>query len=122
VGSGLKSKSQLREPLHKLVPPTIAHLRENVQTFSPETSSVTTDAGRTVFYEQLVVAPGLQINYDVIEGLPQALADSTSGVSTIYSYETCDKVWNDIEALTEGRAIFTQPQGVVKCAGGESHL
>jgi len=26
----------------------------------------------------------------------EALADSASGVSSIYSYSTCDKVWNDI--------------------------
>jgi len=45
--------------------------------------------------------------------------DPSSGVSSIYSYETCDKVWNDIETLRSGNAIFTQPAGIIKCAGGE---
>jgi sulfide:quinone oxidoreductase len=66
----------------------------------------------------LVVAAGLQINWNAIKGLSSALADPTSGVSSIYSFETCDKVWDDIEALRAGNAIFTQPTGVVKCAGG----
>jgi sulfide:quinone oxidoreductase len=62
---------------------------------------------------------GLQVNYGAIEGLPKALADPSSGVSSIYSYQTCDKAWVDIDALRAGRAIFTQPQGIIKCAGGQ---
>jgi len=59
-----------------------------------------------------VVAPGLQINWNGIKGLSEALASSTSGVSSIYSYQTADKTWNDIESLRDGKAIFTQPSGV----------
>ena len=33
---------------------------------------------------------------------------------------TADLVWRDIDALREGKAIFTQPAGVIKCAGGAS--
>jgi len=67
----------------------------------------------------LVVATGLKINWNGITGLPEALADPSSGVSSIYSYETCDKVWGDVEAIRSGQAIFTQPEGVIKCAGGK---
>jgi hypothetical protein len=59
------------------------------------------------------------VNFGAIEGLSKALADPSSGVSSIYSYQTCDKAWQDIDALRAGRAIFTQPQGVIKCAGGQ---
>jgi sulfide:quinone oxidoreductase len=62
------------------------------------------------------------VNFGAIEGLPKALADSSSGVSSIYSYQTCDKVWEDIDALRAGRAIFTQPQGIIKCAGGQHSI
>jgi eukaryotic sulfide quinone oxidoreductase len=90
-----------------------------VKSFYPDSSSVSTTSGREISYDMLVVASGLKVNYDVIPGLNESLADPSSGVSTIYSYSTCDKVWNDIEALRSGRAIFTQPVGIVKCAGGE---
>jgi hypothetical protein len=82
-------------------------------------SSVTTSSGGTVSYDILVVAAGIQINWDAISGgLPEALADPSSGVSSIYSYDTCDKTWHDIDAMRTGKAIFTQPAGPVKCAGG----
>jgi eukaryotic sulfide quinone oxidoreductase len=80
---------------------------------------VRTSTGRTIAYDALVVAMGLQVKFDAIGGLSKALADPSSGVSSIYSYETCDKVWEDIDALRTGRAIFTQPQGIIKCAGGQ---
>lgn len=119
VGAGLKEKASTRRPLASLIPSHLALIAENVTSFSPTTSSVTTTSGRTISYDTLVVATGLQINWGNIAGLPKALADPSSGVSSIYSYDTCDKVWHDIEALRSGRAIFTQPAGVVKCAGGQ---
>ncbi|KAE9384504.1 hypothetical protein BT96DRAFT_751516, partial [Gymnopus androsaceus JB14] len=122
VGSGLRSKSTTREPLASLIPKHLTHISENVKTFTPESSSVTTASGRTLSYDALVVATGLQINWNGIQGLSQALVDSGSGVSSIYSYDTCDKVWNDIEGLRNGNAVFTQPAGVVKCAGGKHQL
>ncbi|KAL0946941.1 hypothetical protein HGRIS_013100 [Hohenbuehelia grisea] len=66
--------------------------------------------------------PPQGINWSAIQGLPKALADSTSGVSSIYSYDTCDKVWQDVDALRSGKAVFTQPAGVVKCAGAPQKI
>jgi sulfide:quinone oxidoreductase len=119
VGAGLKQKSTLRRPLASLIPPHITHIPENVASFDPAHNAVRTDAGRSLEYNALVVAMGLQVKFGAIEGLPKALADSSSGVSSIYSYQTCDKTWEDIDALRAGRAIFTQPQGIIKCAGGQ---
>lgn len=122
VGSGLKAKTETRRRLADLIPKHIAHIPESVQIFHPESSTITTTTGRSISYDMLVVAAGLQINWNGIEGLSQALVDSSSGVSSIYSYDTCDKAWADIEALRSGNAIFTQPAGVIKCAGAPQKL
>lgn len=119
VAAGLANKHDFRKPLETLIPPHITHISDSVQSFSPTLSSLTTVSGRTLRYDSLVVATGLQINWDGIQGLSAALADPTSGVASIYSYNTCDKVWNEVEGLRSGNAIFTQPSGIVKCAGGE---
>lgn len=56
--------------------------------------------------------------FDAVKGLPEALADPlASKVSTIYSYDTCDKTFDLIDGLKSGKALFTQPFGPVKCAG-----
>lgn len=101
-----------------LIPQHAEWIKDTVKSFSPTDNHVTLASGHTIKYEYLIVAAGLQINWNAIKGLPEALVDSTSGVSSIYSYDTCSKTVADIEALRSGKAIFTQPAGVIKCAGG----
>ncbi|CCF54596.1 hypothetical protein NDA11_002830 [Ustilago hordei] len=117
VGGGLKDKRDLRRPLASLLDPKLKHYASSVDTFAPDQNQITLANGNTIAYDQLVVVPGLSINYDTIKGLPKALADSHSLVSTIYGYNTCDKVFDTILKLKSGKAIFTQPAGVIKCAG-----
>lgn len=117
VGGGLKDKRELRRPLSSLLDVNLKHYASNVDSFSPEQNSITLKDGSKVSYDQLVVVPGLSINYDAIKGLPEALADPQSLVSSIYGYDTCDKVFDTISKLSSGKAIFTQPAGVIKCAG-----
>ncbi|KAJ8520387.1 hypothetical protein ONZ45_g2777 [Pleurotus djamor] len=122
VGSGLKQKTETRKPLASLIPKHLTLVPENAASFQPTKSALTTSTGRELSYDTLVVAAGLQINWGDVQGLPKALADPTSGVSSIYSYDTCDKVWHDIEALRAGPAVFTQPAGVLKCAGAPQKI
>ena len=96
MGSGLRPKTDFRKPVRSLVPKHISLISDNVRTFIPSKSVDITDSRRELSYDVLVVAAGLQINWNAIKGLREALADSASGVSSIYSYSTCDKVWNDI--------------------------
>jgi len=117
VASGLTNKSKTRRPLSSLIPSHLSHIVDSVKSFEPKDSSITTLAGRKISYDNLVVAAGLQTNWNVIQGLTKALADQNSGVSSVYSYDTADKVWSDVQALRSGRAIFTQPAGIIKCAG-----
>lgn len=118
VGGGLKTKKELRQPLNSLVNPKLKFYNEGVATFTPEENQVTlSGSGNRISYDQLVVAPGITVDYGSIKGLPEALADPDSPISSIYGYETCDKVFRTIERLKGGTAIFTQPAGVVKCAG-----
>jgi len=64
------------------------------------------------------------IDFGNVKGLQSALEDPfKSNVSTIYNYENSEKTWQLIEKFRgEGVAIFTQPQGIIKCAGGMSYF
>lgn len=117
VGGGLKNKEDLKRPLESLVDSKLKLYKQSVSTFNPEENTIELGNGDKLGYEQLVVAPGIKIDYGSIKGLPEALANPNSLVSTIYGYETCDKVFNTIQRLEKGNAIFTQPAGAIKCAG-----
>ncbi|KAK9318966.1 hypothetical protein V1517DRAFT_282656 [Lipomyces orientalis] len=122
VGGGLKTKEELRSPLNSLINPKLKFYNDSVAAFFPEDNLVTLGNGDKVSYKQLVVAPGISVNYGSVKGLPEALASPDSLVSSIYGYDTCDKVFRTIEKLRKGVAIFTQPTGVIKCAGAPQKI
>jgi NADPH-dependent 2,4-dienoyl-CoA reductase/sulfur reductase-like enzyme len=122
VGGGLKTREQLRMPLKSLIDPKLKFYNEQVASLSPEHNLVSLGNGDKVAYEHLVVVPGISINYGSIKGLPEALADPDAPVSSTYGYDTCEKVFGTIKKLQKGHAIFTQPSGAIKCAGGPQKI
>jgi sulfide:quinone oxidoreductase len=122
VGGGLKNKEDLKRPMKLLIDSKLKFYNESVDTFRPKDNQVNLHSGQNLTYNQLVVCPGITIKYDSIKGLPEALANPDAMVSSIYGYETCDKVFPDIQKLSRGRAIFTQPTGIVKCAGAPQKI
>ncbi|KAH7087883.1 Sulfide:quinone oxidoreductase mitochondrial precursor [Paraphoma chrysanthemicola] len=122
VGGGLKDKDDLRRPIHELIEPKLNFYNKNVAAINPKENYLTLGNGDTINYEQLVVAPGVTVDYSSVKGLSEAMANPDSLVGSIYSYDYCDKVSRNIERLEKGAAIFTQPAGVVKCAGAPQKI
>lgn len=122
VGGGLKNKSDLRTQLSSLVDPKIQLYANEVQDFSPDQNTLTLQDGRQICYEQLVVCPGIKTDFESIKGLDEAARDPHSPVSSIYSYEACDKVARNIARFRKGKALFTHPTGIVKCAGAPQKI
>lgn len=122
VGGGLKTKQELRRPLESLVNPKLKLYQQRVDAFSPEQNFLSLGNGDKLGYEQLIVAPGIGVDTKSIKGLPEALANPDSLVSSIYTYDTCGKVFPTIQKLHKGAAIFTQPAGVLKCAGAPQKI
>ena len=122
VGGGLKNKEDLRKPLDSLMNPKFKFYNKNVSLISPEENHVTLGDGDKISYEHLVVAPGVTIDLGSVKGLPEALANPDSLVSSIYDYRYCDKAFRSIKKLDKGNALFTQPAGVVKCAGAPQKI
>lgn len=122
VGGGLKDKQALRKPMDKLVDEKLKFYNKSVAAFHPDDNSLSLNDGDRINYEQLVVAPGVKIDYSSVKGLPEAMADPDSLVASIYSYDYCDKVFQNIQRLQRGSAIFTQPAGIIKCAGAPQKI
>lgn len=122
VGGGLKDKTQLRKPLESLVDRRIRLYPNQVRGFQPGENLIDFDDGRQLVYDQLVICPGLNVNFNSIKGLAEALDDPHAPVSSIYGYQTCDKAHRNIKDLKKGRALFTHPLGPVKCAGAPQKI
>ncbi|EOO00677.1 putative sulfide-quinone oxidoreductase protein [Phaeoacremonium minimum UCRPA7] len=122
VGSGLKPLAPMQRPLPSVIPAGVKHYPLNVSNFDPENNVVKTSEGTQVSYDYLIVAPGLETNFGAVSGLSEALQDPASSVSSIYSAQTVENVWKNIQGFKQGNAIFTQPAGIIKCAGAPQKI
>lgn len=120
VGGGIGKKETTKRPTEMFIPSQCSWIKEKVVEFIPEHSQVLTDLGNKYSYGQLVVAPGIQLDWHKIEGLKETLGKNN--VSSNYSYETVDYTWDSIKATREGNAIFTQPAMPIKCAGAPQKI
>ena len=76
---------------------------------------MTLSDGSTVGYDALVVAPGIRLAWEKIDGLEETLGKN--GVTSNYRYDLAPYTWELVQGLKKGRAIFTQPPMPIKCAG-----
>lgn len=112
----------MHRPMSDVIPEGVKHYPLRVSTFDPENNAIQTSDGVDVSYDYLVVAPGLETNFAGVSGLEQALQDPTSQVSSIYSEKTVEQVWKNVQGFKKGPAIFTQPAGIIKCAGAPQKI
>lgn len=103
-----------------VIPSGVQWLRDAVASFDPGASTLRTRSGDEIGYEQLIVAPGIQLNWDAIPGLRQTLGKD--GVCSNYSFDTVAKTWEFIQATRTGPALFTHPATPIKCGGAPQKI
>jgi sulfide:quinone oxidoreductase len=120
VGGGVFDKSVSCKPERELIPQGVSWIRDRVLSFEPSANTVTLGSGEQVSYDQLVVCVGIQLDWDGVEGLREAVGKG--GVCSNYSFETVDSTWRTLSQLTSGKALFTYPMNPIKCAGAPQKI
>lgn len=120
VGGGVFPKERSERSEASVVPAGVTWIRDAVVEVCPQEDGVLTAGGDRITYRFLVVAPGIQINWGDIEGLPGALGKD--GVCSNYSYDSVDKTWEFIRSFKGGNAVFTQPATPIKCGGAPQKI
>jgi len=115
VGGGVFSPTQPQTFTKNVMPEGVRWMEAAVSSFDPERNQVTLEDGSRLEYRQLVVAPGLKLDWDAVEGLRESLGKN--GVTSNYRFDYAPYTWELVKKLRSGRAIFTQPQMPIKCAG-----
>ncbi len=120
VGGGVFDLETTGRDEADLIPVGATWIKEAVASFQPEDNQITTADGETYQYDVLVVAPGIQLNWDQIEGLEGHLGKN--GICSNYSYDTVESTWENIKNLKSGNAVFTFPATPIKCAGAPQKI
>ncbi|UMM26849.1 hypothetical protein L5515_010386 [Caenorhabditis briggsae] len=115
VGGGLMSLKETTRKQEKLIPSGAKWIRNEVVLFTPTQNMVTLDGGEDISYDYMVVAMGAHLRFDKIKGALEAL--ETPGVCSNYSPFHVEKHYREVMNFQGGNAIYTYPNGPIKCAG-----
>ena len=102
------------------IPAGVEWIKDFVMSFDPNQNSITLKNGSTVHYDYLVVAPGIQLNWNEIKGLEENIGKN--GVCSNYSFKTAPYTFECLKNSRSGRAIFTSPHTPVKCGGAPQKI
>lgn len=115
VGAGEFDVAKTERDMVDCIPTGVTWLKAAATAFNPEKNSVQTDYLGEIKYQQLIVAAGLKMDWQVIKGLPETLGQN--GVTSNYRFDLAPYTWQLVKNLKSGKALFTQPPMPIKCAG-----
>lgn len=120
VGGGFYDINDTVKEEAAVMPEGVHWINEAVISFEPEQNEITLHSGIQVKYDYLVVAPGIQLNWNEIKGLEENLGKN--GVCSNYSFHTAPYTFECLKHSNSGRAIFTSPHTPVKCGGAPQKI
>ena len=108
VGSGVFDIRKTERNEADVMPKGVKWIKQKVTAMLPETNSVELDNGQQVVYQYLVIAAGIQLNWDEIKGLKETLGKNN--VCSNYSFDYAPYTFECIKNFKGGKAIFHNPQ------------
>ena len=115
VGAGVFNAAATVRTMASVLPRGVRWIKSAVAAFEPDRDAVILDGCRVVKYKQLVVCPGLKLDWHGVEGLLETLG--RNGVTSNYRYDLAPYTWELVQRLKNGHVLFTQPPMPIKCAG-----
>jgi sulfide:quinone oxidoreductase len=115
VGGGVFTAKSTVRAMASVIPNDVQWIKAAVVTLRPETNTIVLDNAASIGYDQLIVCPGLKLDWAAIHGLTDTLG--AHGVTSNYRYDLAPYTWQLVQNLKHGQALFTQPPMPIKCAG-----
>lgn len=115
IAGGRAKASEAVRSQSSVTPKGVTWIREGAVDVDPSGNTVTLTSGAKLGFGHLVVCPGLQLDWDKVPGLAEAV-HSPAGASH-YEFELAPKAWTLLSNLKSGTAVFTMPAGPIKCGG-----
>ena len=121
LAGSYQSPDNVISPINKYLSNEVNWKQDSVAEFFPDTNKIKTEGGESISYDFLIVSTGIELRYDLIEGMDTNLI-GRNGVSSIYyspeaGIASYQQAHDFIKKPGKGNAIFTRPQGAMKCAG-----
>ena len=121
VGGGTFNINDTIRDESSVMPSKAIWIKDAAISFDPDHNRLTTKEGNIYTYEYLVVAPGIQLNWHLVKGLPETLGKNN--VTSNYSFDLAPYTFECIKAMQPGmNAMFTSPSTALKCGGAPQKI
>jgi len=120
IGGGAYTLKRATKNEADLIHPSVNWIKDFAESFQPDDNKVTLKSGDVISYDFLVVCPGLQLDFDKIDGLVETLGKN--GVCSNYSADKVEYTWETLQKIESGNVLFTQPPMPIKCAGAPQKI
>lgn len=122
IGGGMKQFNQSYRAMQSVLPTGAKWIKDKAVAFDLNSNEVSTESGKNISYDMLLVASGLQLNYNKVAGLERALSLAKTNVCSIYSPKYVNRTYETLQRSSIGNAIFTFPASPVKCPGAPQKI
>lgn len=120
VGGGVFDSKKTERTEESVIPKGVEWIKQKVTGFSPEQNEITINNNEKFSYDYLVVAPGIQLNWNAIKGLEETLGKNN--VCSNYSFKYAPYTFECIKNFKGGKAIFHAPHTLIKCGGAPQKI
>ena len=115
VGAGVTAVERTRRLESSVVPRGVRWVQDAVETIDPDAQEIVTRAGARIGYDALVLCPGIELAWDRVPGLAEAM--ETPFASTNYTVDLAPKTSDLVRKFRGGDALFAAPGTPIKCPG-----
>eukprot|EP00607_Mallomonas_marina_P008439 CAMPEP_0182424564 /NCGR_PEP_ID=MMETSP1167-20130531/10766_1 /TAXON_ID=2988 /ORGANISM="Mallomonas Sp, Strain CCMP3275" /LENGTH=454 /DNA_ID=CAMNT_0024604451 /DNA_START=63 /DNA_END=1424 /DNA_ORIENTATION=- len=127
VGAGYDEASHSCVPMGKVLKranPKASWIKKAVENVDAANNKITLSGGDSLSYDYLVIATGLKVRPDLVDGLQNALSDESCPVVSVYGDDEKNsiKTSKKISEFSGGNAVFTSPSTPIKCAGAPQKI
>ena len=123
IGAGAWKPDDVWMKEADLIPKGVKWIKDSVVAVEADRNVAVLNGGEKLAYDFLVLAPGLQENWSLVQGITRETL-GTGNAHSIYDFEGSVNTWPAVDKFvrTGGRGIFTDTWTKHKCGGAPKKL
>lgn len=123
IASGVYTPDEVWKPQADCMPSGIKWIKDQVVAIDPQNNLVTTAANGKIAYDFMVLTPGLQCNWQKVEGISKERLGE-GNAHCIYDFEGAQKTWKAMREFAKkgGKGVFTDTYTKLKCGGAPKKI
>lgn len=123
IASGVYTPDEVWKKQEDCMPDGVKWVKDSVLAVDPVWNQITTSKNGKIPYDFLVLTPGVQTNWEKVEGITKDTLGQGNAHS-IYDFEGAQKTWKAIQEFskTGGRGIYTDTYTKHKCGGAPKKI